>query len=118
MAYTVHLECCVCGNNAGTWEQHYNRDDGYGICVSCVAEQASIETPERLEQLYGKVKVNYDQPLVRHMGRRYKVLAATKYQNTANAFMDKNPNASVIKVFDDGLIVLVDKDDEGVPVSA
>lgn len=113
----VSLDCCVCGGDAGKWKQHWNRDNGYGICAQCLAEEAAVSTAEELRSRYGEVKVNYDQPTVRHLGRRYRVLAATKHEDVANAFMARNPAAAVLLVFDDGLIVLADKSDEGTPLT-
>lgn len=31
-----NLTCCVCGDYAGKWQQHSNRDTGFGICTRCV----------------------------------------------------------------------------------
>lgn len=31
-----HMTCCTCGEDAGRWHQHWNRDNGYGICAPCV----------------------------------------------------------------------------------
>lgn len=117
MSRVQHLDCCVCGGGAGKFQQHWNRDDGYGICPQCVAEQAALVSPEELESCYGKVGVNYDQPMVRHYDRRFRVLAATKDRDVANAFMERTPGAAVLKIFEDnGLIVMADVADEGVPV--
>lgn len=115
----VHLDCCVCGGGAGRWAQHWNRDEGYGICAACVAEETVNETPERLKSLYGTAGVNYDRPTVRHYDRRFFVLGATRSQDKANAFMERTPGAAVLKVFDDdGLIVMAHVDDEGEPLPA
>lgn len=35
MAMHTDLICCVCGENAGTFEQWHNRDTGYGLCAAC-----------------------------------------------------------------------------------
>lgn len=113
MGTKTHLTCCVCGDSAGSWEQHWNRDDGYGICPRCVAEEAVKVTPETLASYYGKVGVNYDQPTVRHLGRRYRVMGATKNREAANAFIARTPGASVLVVFDDTTIVLADEKDQG-----
>jgi hypothetical protein len=32
-----HKECCCCGEAAGRWQQWWNRDTGYGVCMRCVA---------------------------------------------------------------------------------
>lgn len=112
----TYMTCCICGDDAGNWAQHHNRDAEYGICPACVAEEAAVHTPEELESLYGVAGINYDRPIVRHQGRKYRVLAATRAQDVANNFMARTPNASVLLVFEDGLIVLVDKDDLGVPL--
>lgn len=57
-----HLECCVCGEYAGKYQQHWNRDEGYGICQDCAKRESQRETPERMESLYGKAGVNYCAP--------------------------------------------------------
>jgi hypothetical protein len=116
MKNKTSLDCCVCGCGAGNWEQHWNRDTGYGICPQCVSEEAARETPERLESLYGKVGVNYDQPMARFNGKRYRVLASTKREAVANAFMERTPGSCVLTVFDDKTIVIASKDDEGTPL--
>lgn len=30
------LVCCCCGESAGNWVQHWNRDIGFGVCYCCV----------------------------------------------------------------------------------
>jgi hypothetical protein len=57
----VHrMSCCCCGEYAGRWEQHWNRDTGYGICVSCVDWQRGRGTSEtEIADLYGKEGVNW-----------------------------------------------------------
>lgn len=112
-----NLTCCCCGGDAGKWEQHWNRDDGYGICPACVAEEKAVLPPEEIESNYGKSNVNYDQPIVRLHGRKYMVLAATRDEDTANAFMERTPKASVLTVFDNGLIIIADSADKGVPIN-
>jgi hypothetical protein len=57
-----NLYCCVCGEAAGRYEQHWNRDTGWGICAPCAATQAGRETPEQMVSLYGTAGVNYEQP--------------------------------------------------------
>jgi hypothetical protein len=66
MSTPRHLECCVCGNGAGRWQQHWNRDAGYGICRSCVewvakprGEHQPGYTPAEIADLYGIEGVNY-----------------------------------------------------------
>lgn len=69
MATIHHMTCCVCGAYAGRWEQHWNRDTGYGICKSCAVEQRKRETPEEHASLYGLPGVNYEvdgKPLCNH----------------------------------------------------
>ena len=115
MGDTHYMTCCVCGNAAGRWRQHWNRDAGYGICPRCVAEEAGRLSPEQLSENYGKPGVNYDQPVVRHYNRRYRCLAV--FPNTeagardANAFMARTPGASVLCVTDG--VYLVDRGDIG-----
>jgi hypothetical protein len=57
-----HMTCCCCGEDAGRWQQHWNRDDGFGICVKCVNWQKSRGTTEvEIVDLYGKEGVNWGQ---------------------------------------------------------
>ena len=57
---TRRLECCCCGENAGRWQQHWNRDTGYGICAKCIAWHRKRGTDEdEIADLYGKEGVNY-----------------------------------------------------------
>lgn len=110
------MTCCICDGDAGQFEQHWNRDDGYGICAPCVADEAVNLSPEQVES-YGQVGVNHDQPTVRHMGRRFRVMGMTKDRDSANAFMARTPGASVLVVFDDTTIVMVDEKDRGEPIA-
>ena len=58
-----HMECCVCGDDAGRFEQHWNRDTGYGICRKCVDWVRSRgETDAEILDLYGVEGVNYAAP--------------------------------------------------------
>lgn len=60
---TRHLMCCVCGADAGRFQQHWNRDTGWGICAKCVAWVAARgETPEQIRDYYGVAGVNYAAP--------------------------------------------------------
>lgn len=57
---TRHMTCCVCGDDAGTWKQHWNRDTGFGICVKCVTWLRDRKTPEtEIANLYGKQGLNW-----------------------------------------------------------
>ena len=52
--------CAVCGSDAGRWQQHSNRDTGYGICVKCVAWLRGRGMDEaELANLYGTESVNW-----------------------------------------------------------
>jgi hypothetical protein len=52
--------CCVCSGYAGDWHQHWNRDDGFGVCVSCVEWMRGRGTPEtEIADLYGKEGFNW-----------------------------------------------------------
>jgi hypothetical protein len=60
MKKTRLLTCCVCGSDAGRWEQHWNRDLGYGVCAKCVAWLRSRgETEKEIADLYGKEGVHW-----------------------------------------------------------
>lgn len=54
------LTCCCCGEDAGSFEQHPNRDDGFGICASCIARfrRDGMSEAEILD-LYGREGVNF-----------------------------------------------------------
>jgi len=111
------LTCCVCGGAAGRFAQHWNRDTGYGICARCAAEEAGQSTPEELVSRYGTPGVNYEQPVVRHYGRLYKVMAVFPDSETgtkaANAYMERTPGASVLCTTD--RVYLAHETDLGVP---
>lgn len=117
----IDLECCVCGQYAGKFVQHYNRDTGYGICGFCAAEQAGNETPENMEKLYGKGGVNYGRLQVTHMGRWFWVMATFKDnergEREANAYMERTPGASLLLIAE-GKIFIADEKDLGRTVPA
>lgn len=55
------LTCCCCGAHAGRFQQHYNRDTGYGICPKCYAAEIKRGTSaEDSANLYGKPGVNFE----------------------------------------------------------
>jgi len=54
------LQCCVCGEYAGRWEQWWNRDTGYGVCANCVTWVRSRgETEQEIKTNYGIERVNW-----------------------------------------------------------
>lgn len=58
-----HLTCCVCGDGAGRFKQHWNRDTGYGIdakCVKWLRERGTSE--DEIKDLYGIEGVNFAAP--------------------------------------------------------
>lgn len=57
------LGCCVCGEDAGRFEQHWYRDTGFGVCASCVAWLRSKgETEAEILDLYGVEGRNFAAP--------------------------------------------------------
>lgn len=67
MATTRYLTCCVCGDPAGRYQQHWNRDNGYGICRKCADW---VQSPDRgrhrtgadeMRSLYGEAGINYEE---------------------------------------------------------
>lgn len=55
-----HLICTCCGNDAGRWEQHWNRDTGYGICAPCVVWCMDRgESADDIKECYGIEGVNW-----------------------------------------------------------
>jgi len=57
------LTCCVCGADAGRFEQHWNRDDFFGICVRCVMWERTRLEEEEITRLYGVQGVNFAAPV-------------------------------------------------------
>lgn len=53
------LICCCCGADAGYFEQHWNRDAGYGLCAKCVEFCAKGMTADQFKSNYGVAGVNY-----------------------------------------------------------
>lgn len=51
--------CCCCGENAGRWEQWWNRDAGFGICRRCVVEAKRRESAMEVLSLFGVEGVHY-----------------------------------------------------------
>jgi hypothetical protein len=55
-------ECCCCGSYAGEFEQHWNRDTGYGLCERCIdycARGYGGLSREEFERGYGKPGIHY-----------------------------------------------------------
>ena len=50
-----HMTCCCCGAYAGHFQQHWNRDTGFGICRPCAIEHPSHYS----ENSVGKEGVNW-----------------------------------------------------------
>lgn len=57
-----HLTCAVCGADAGRHEQHWNRDDGFGVCRACVDSILQDESPQDMRMRYGIEGINYAAP--------------------------------------------------------
>jgi hypothetical protein len=54
------MTCCCCGENAGRFRQHWNRDTGYSICAKCIAWLRSRgETEAEIRDLYGIEGINF-----------------------------------------------------------
>lgn len=56
----TNLTCCCCGDDAGKYQQWYNRDTGYGICPPCIdwLRNEGV-TEESIFDLYGKEGINF-----------------------------------------------------------
>jgi hypothetical protein len=58
-----NLTCCCCGARAGRWQQHWNRDTGFGVCADCVEGMRKRGTTEaEIADCYGKEGVNWGSP--------------------------------------------------------
>lgn len=61
------LTCCICGADAGRWQQHWNRDHGYGVCVKCIKWLRNRNTSEKeIADLYGKEGVHWGHDGMEH----------------------------------------------------
>lgn len=112
------LKCCVDGEPAGTWLQHWNQDAGWGICPACAAAQRSRQSAEEFEYTYGVERVNFGALFVQLYGRRYRVMATARNVDEANAYMTRTEGASVLLVREDGTVVMANFHDEGEAISA
>lgn len=117
MSKTQYMTCSVCGAHAGYFTQHTNRDDGYGICRSCVDWLLGRgTTAQEIKNLYGVAGVNYEAKLFRLHGLDFKVLAQFVDDEAgcklANAYMEDNPGASLLDQ-SNGILTLAHKDDKG-----
>ena len=62
---TRRLTCTCCGEFAGRFRQHWNQDDGYGICRKCVlwmkspARAKHYPGDEEFAKAYGTEGTNY-----------------------------------------------------------
>lgn len=57
---TRYMTCCVCGQSAGRWQQHWNRDTGFGVCKRCADEEAKRLDLDEHVSYYGRAGVNYE----------------------------------------------------------
>lgn len=63
MSTLRYMNCCCCGAYAGRWQQHWNRDTGFGVCVSCVeSERKHGASEEEIASYYGVEGVNWGKP--------------------------------------------------------
>ena len=60
MSTKRNLSCCCCGSASGRWQQWWNRDTGWGVCVRCVEiERKRGTSEEEIVELYGREGVNW-----------------------------------------------------------
>ena len=119
--------CTVCGEHAGKWHQHPNRDTGFGLCRKCadwVSDPAKrgrhVCTPLEMANLYGLPGIHYEPHLYRLYGRDFAIVAefteTAQGQADANAFMLANPRTGLLAT-DAGRVILASMDDEGTPAA-
>lgn len=112
------LRCACCGGDAGRWHQHWNQDNGWGMCAHCrdlIQSRGLGMDPAEFRQTYGKPGVNYEPKMVEHLGRQFKVMAEYEADDNdrANAYMTQYTDTGVLLVRD-GIVVLADMEDKGV----
>lgn len=54
----LSLTCACCGNGT-RGRQWWNRDTGYGLCPRCAAWIETRETPEAMQECYGRKGYHY-----------------------------------------------------------
>lgn len=61
----AELVCSICDRSAGNWQQWWNRDQGYGICKSCVDNWKDSQMfgkprfgPGEFDKTYGAAGIN------------------------------------------------------------
>lgn len=54
------MKCSVCGDYAGKYEQHPNRDTGWGLCRRCADWlEAKGYDEKEMKELYGTPGIHY-----------------------------------------------------------
>lgn len=113
------LRCCCCDGDAGRWHQHWNRDNGHGVCVRCVtaARMSRVDEAEILS-LYGAEGKNWGMSIVLY-DRAFRVVAAFREdeQAQANRWMQAHPTHALLAIHE-GLLLLSDINDKGGKPSA
>ncbi len=110
--------CSVCGSDAGKWEQHWNRDKGYGLCRSCADWHGRIGTPPaEAYRLYGLPGENYKPLPYEFQGLKFNLIAEFRDNDRgtreANDYMEVVKGSCVLEV-KGGKIILAMKTDKGV----
>lgn len=59
MSTTRRMYCTCCGGGAGRFQQHWNRDTGYGVCRPCALKMIDKDGRDELEQSCGKEGENW-----------------------------------------------------------
>lgn len=112
------MNFCHCGADAGKFQQHWNRDTGWGVCKSCVNIAKRSSTPEEIKSMYGTAGVNYEADTYTLHGRVFNVVVSypdtPEGQEHANRYMVLSENSALLAI--DGRIILADKRDKGTPV--
>lgn len=106
-------QCCCCGGDAGNFQQHSNRDNGYGICAVCIShERRSGMSEADIEDLYGKAGVNWRNTIT--VGARVYTIAAAFMEDLetdeANRYLQVHPDEAVIACEDNVIYIASVKD--------
>lgn len=122
---TCHMACSVCILGAGRWQQHSNRDTGYGICRSCADWVSNpkqrgrhVCSPMEMANLYGLPGIHYEPHTYSLHGRAFAIVA--EYPDTeqgtkdANAFMEAYPVTGLLAAAE-GRLIIAALADNGVP---
>lgn len=83
------MQCALCGSHAGRFHQHYNRDNGHGICGKCVDIELDRTDIESILSCYGVPGYHYqmtDKMREQHQLKAWKIGGYAKKHGVPETF--------------------------------